>query len=75
MVALATAHPAKFPDAVEAATGIRPALPPALSDLMSRRERTEVLPNDLGAVQGFVREHVRALGHNSRAALPAGGVS
>jgi threonine synthase len=75
MVALATAHPAKFPDAVEAATGVRPELPPALSDLMSRRERTEVLPNDVGAVQRFVRDHVRALGHNSRAAVPAGGVS
>ena len=42
---------------------------------MTRRERTETLPNGLGAVQGFVRDHVRALGHNSRAAMPAGGVA
>jgi threonine synthase len=68
MVALACAHPAKFPDAVEAATGRRPALPPHLADLMSRRERTTVLPNELKRVQAFVREHARPLGHNSRAA-------
>src|SRR5262249_24655842 len=47
IVALATAHPAKFPDAVERATGRRPALPPPLSDLLDRPERVEVLPNDL----------------------------
>jgi threonine synthase len=55
IVALATAHPAKFPDAVERATGIRPALPAHLADLLARPERVEVLPNDLNAVQGFVR--------------------
>ncbi|MBM3561102.1 MAG: threonine synthase, partial [Alphaproteobacteria bacterium] len=38
-IVLATAHPAKFPDAVEKATGVRPALPPHLADLFSRRER------------------------------------
>jgi threonine synthase len=59
IVALATAHPAKFPKAVERATGIRPALPPFLADLFERRERTEVLPNDLGAVRGFIRAHAR----------------
>ena len=59
IVALATAHPAKFPDAVEAATGIRPSLPPALADLMERKERMTVLPNDLAAVQRFVRAHAR----------------
>ena len=75
MIALACAHPAKFPDAVESATGIRPDLPPALADLMTRRERTEVLPNDLAEVKRFVRGHVSALGHNSRAASHAGGVS
>jgi threonine synthase len=54
MIALATAHPAKFPDAVERATGVRPSLPPHLADLMSRRERIEVLPNDQGVVQRFI---------------------
>ena len=52
---MATAHPAKFPDAVEQATGSRPALPDHLADLYDRDERYEVLPNDLGAVQRFVR--------------------
>ena len=60
VVALATAHPAKFPDAVEKATGIRPALPPRLADIGSRRERFEVLPNDARAVARFVRERARA---------------
>jgi threonine synthase len=55
VVALATAHPAKFPDAVERATGRRPALPPRLADLLERPERVEVLPNDLKTVQGYVR--------------------
>ncbi|HZU88207.1 MAG TPA: threonine synthase [Stellaceae bacterium] len=59
MVALATAHPAKFPDAVERATGIRPALPPALGDLMARRERLVVLANDLGRVKSFIRARAR----------------
>ena len=54
LVCIATAHPAKFPDAVEAATGVRPALPPRLADLQGRPERCEVLPNDLGAVGDFV---------------------
>jgi threonine synthase len=53
-VALATAHPAKFPDAIEAITGERPALPPRLASLMSDPERISVLPNDLAAVQRFV---------------------
>jgi threonine synthase len=54
IVALATAHPAKFPDAVERATGVRPALPAHLADLLSRPERSTSLPNDLAAVQRFV---------------------
>jgi threonine synthase len=56
MVALATAHPAKFPDAVEQATGIRPPLPGRLADLFDREERFDVLPADAAAV----REHVLA---------------
>ena len=59
MVALACAHPAKFPDAVERATGIRPALPPRLADLHKRRERVSVLPNDLRAVEDFVAARAR----------------
>ncbi len=58
MVTLATAHPAKFPDAVEQATGTRPALPPRLGDLLQRPERLTVLPNDLRAVQDFVSGRV-----------------
>ena len=60
MVTLATAHPAKFPDAVERATGIRPQLPLHLADLMERREHITELPNDLAAVQHFVEAHALA---------------
>jgi len=59
IVTLATAHPAKFPDAVERATGVRPALPPHLEDLYERAERTCTLANDLAEVQGFVRSVTR----------------
>ena len=48
---MATAHPAKFPDAVERATGVRPALPDHLSDLFERPERGEVAANDLAVVE------------------------
>ena len=61
LVALSTAHPAKFPDAVERAAGMRPALPAHLADLLGRRERVSVLPNDLDAVQRFVRREARAV--------------
>lgn len=60
MVVLATAHPAKFPDAVEKASGRRPPLPPRLSDLYEREERLTDLPNDLGVVQQFVASRARA---------------
>ncbi|RMD64344.1 MAG: threonine synthase, partial [Alphaproteobacteria bacterium] len=60
VVALATAHAAKFPDAVERATGIRPLLPARLADLYDRPERFAVLPNDLAAVQAYVRTHAAA---------------
>ncbi len=56
VVALGCAHPAKFPDAVEQATGVRPGLPPRLADLFDRPERVVRLPNDLAAVQAFIRE-------------------
>jgi len=55
MVALATAHPAKFPDAIERAVGLRPPLPPSLADLYDRREQFTVAPNDLAAVEALVR--------------------
>jgi threonine synthase len=62
MVALGCAHPAKFPDAVERATGIRPELPPALGDLFERRERLISLPNEIGAVTRYIRTHARRAG-------------
>ena len=62
IVAQAAAHPAKFPDAVEQATGRRPALPPHLSDLYERTERFDVLPNDLTAVQDYIRCRISLLG-------------
>jgi len=62
MVALGAAHPAKFPDAVEAATGVRPALPRHLADLLDRPERINVLPNDLRRVQAFVSDRVAIKG-------------
>ncbi|KKM22572.1 hypothetical protein LCGC14_1623970, partial [marine sediment metagenome] len=60
MVTLATAHPAKFPDAVEAATGIRPALPPRMSDLFDREERFTRLPNDLDALKAHIKGNLPA---------------
>jgi threonine synthase len=54
VVTMATAHPAKFPDAVERATGIRPALPDHLADLFDRPERTELVANDLAVVEDLV---------------------
>jgi threonine synthase len=60
VIALATAHPAKFPDAVEKATGVRPALPAHLGNLLSRRERYDVLPKDLGKIQDYVLSHRRS---------------
>lgn len=62
MVTLATAHPAKFPAAVEAATGITPALPVWLGDLMQREERFSVLPNNVRAIADFVEARARAVG-------------
>jgi threonine synthase len=59
MIALGCAHPAKFPDAVERATGIRPPLPPPLADLLDRPEKLIVLPNDLQSVARFICAHAR----------------
>jgi threonine synthase len=56
VVTLATAHPAKFRDAVERATGVRPSLPQRLSGLFDREERFDHLPATLEAVRGYVFE-------------------
>lgn len=58
MVALACAHPAKFPDAVLSATAIHPPLPAHLADLYDRKEHMSVLANDLPALQKFVLERI-----------------
>ncbi|WP_135081708.1 threonine synthase [Terasakiella sp. SH-1] len=55
-VALATAHPAKFPAAVEEASGVHPALPERMADLFEREERFTVLENDLKTVQTYIEE-------------------
>ena len=57
-VVLSTAHPAKFPDAMEAILGERPPLPPRLASLMTDPERMTALPNDLGAVERFVEDRI-----------------
>lgn len=54
LIVLATAHPAKFPDVVQAATGLRPELPPRVADLHERAEHLTVLPNDLNTIQRFI---------------------
>jgi threonine synthase len=56
MITLATAHPAKFPDAVEKASGIRPPLPRRMADLYDRPERVTRVANDLAALQSLIRE-------------------
>jgi threonine synthase len=59
MVILSTAHPAKFPDAVESACAIKPNLPSWLSGLMDRGEKYDVLPADLAVVEDHIRGHAR----------------
>lgn len=61
MVVLATAHPAKFPEAVAQASGISPALPAWLADLMERKENYTVLPNDLKIVEDHISRNSRAV--------------
>ena len=60
MIVLGTAHPAKFPDAVEAACGERPSLPDWLDDLPTRRERVTAMPADQAAVERFISSASRA---------------
>ena len=59
MITLATAHPAKFPDAVEAACGVRPDLPPRMQDIFTRDEKVTRVANDLGAVESIIRKGVK----------------
>ena len=56
MITLGTAHPAKFPRAVEEATGIHPPLPKRMADLYDRPERVTRVANDLGALETLIRE-------------------
>ena len=60
MIVLGTAHPAKFPDAVEAACGMRPELPDWLSDLASRKERVATMSADQAAIEKFILAASRA---------------
>jgi threonine synthase len=60
MIVLGTAHAAKFPEAVEAACGVRPALPEWLADLPARPERVRTLPVDPAAVERFILAASRA---------------
>ena len=57
---LATAHPAKFPETVERATGVRPELPAKCADLFQRTEKFDLLPADAEAVKQYIRERSRA---------------
>lgn len=61
MVVLATAHPAKFPDAVENASGIRPQLPPHLEGLLSKQENFTVLSSDPKILEDHIGERSRAV--------------
>jgi threonine synthase len=58
MVTLATAHPAKFPDAVKAATGVTAPLPPRMADLYEKPERVTRVANDLAALQAVIKERI-----------------
>ncbi|MGO4916979.1 threonine synthase [Pseudogemmobacter sp. W21_MBD1_M6] len=58
MITLATAHPAKFPDAVEAACGQRPPLPSRMADLYERAERVTRVGNDLSELETLIKERI-----------------
>ena len=66
MVALGTAHPAKFGDAVFAAAGVRAPLPAHMDGLLDRKEHFTVLPNDQAAIEAFVKGRARAAGNGAR---------
>ncbi|WP_170516926.1 threonine synthase [Ruegeria atlantica] len=58
MITLATAHPAKFPAAVEKASDVHPPLPSRMSDLYERPERVTRIANDLGAIEDHIKRHI-----------------
>lgn len=58
MITLATAHPAKFPDAVETAMGTRPGLPPHMVGMMDKEEHVTRVPNDLDALETLIKERI-----------------
>jgi threonine synthase len=58
MITLATAHPAKFPAAVEDACGVHPPLPPRMSDLYERPERVTRIGNDLATIEDHIRKTI-----------------
>ena len=78
MVVLSTAHPAKFPEAVEQASGRIPEMPERLRLRLGQNERCTVLPNDFAAVADFICSHSRApnagIGHNRKPAIAGNGV-
>jgi threonine synthase len=59
MIVLSTAHPAKFPDAVERVTGVRPQLPDHLKSILSASERVDVLPPDISRLKTYIRERTK----------------
>lgn len=61
MIVLGTAHPAKFPAAVTAASGVTPSLPAHLADLMGRKEQFTLLPNEQGRIEAFIRQNARTV--------------
>ena len=64
MITMGTAHPAKFPDAVERANiGVEAALPAHLSDLLQREERFMILENDLAGIQDYMARNWRCTEH------------
>jgi threonine synthase len=67
VVALATAHPAKFPDAIERAIGLRIELPPRLRSILTAEEHATRLANDAGVVKRFILDHARAARHSTEA--------
>ena len=66
MIVLATAHAAKFPDAVTEATGSAPGIPPLLAAVAGRQERYQVLPNDLAMVQAYIEDSAPNEGAGAR---------
>jgi threonine synthase len=60
VISLACAHPAKFPDTIQRAIGIKPELPPAIMELMAKPERTSLLPATVQAVTEFISKKVHS---------------